>query len=138
MQGPSAQSKVVQLSVTHRNLELPTFRHTSTKLVVQSQDGIRLIACDRVLYLKAEGSYARVVTEDGSVLVSKTLKGLIEHSLPQSFARCHQSFVVNLMRIDEVRTRDVMEIVMDSGHAVPVSRRQISALKKSIYTFFNH
>lgn len=133
---PITHAKIVRLDVVHRTNQEPTTGLTTSKLVVQSHDGIQLIAFDRILYIKAEGSYARVVVDDGSVLISKSLKRLADNSLPASFARCHQSYVVNLLRINEVRTKECMDVILDNGDEIPVSRRQVAMLKKSIHTFF--
>lgn len=129
------EARLIQLNVAHQRQPQHTF---PSKLVVQSKDGIRLIAFDRIQYVKAEGSYARIVVEKESVLMSKSLKRVAEDLLPNSFARCHQSYIVNMERIDEVRTKEVMEVVMDNGVAIPVSRRLLADLKKAIYSFFNN
>lgn len=133
---PLTHANIVRLDVVHRTHQEPKTDLAKSKLVVQSHDGIQLISFDRILYVKAEGSYARIVVDDGSILISKSLKRLADNSLPTSFARCHQSYVVNLLRINQVRTKECMDVILDNGDEIPVSRRQVAMLKKSIHTFF--
>ncbi|MBS1665133.1 MAG: response regulator transcription factor [Bacteroidetes bacterium] len=59
-----------------------------------------------ILYIEGEKEYARVVTPDSKLLVYRRLKD-IEEQLSPSFARIHNSYIVNLARLDAIKDNQV-------------------------------
>ncbi|HEY6902615.1 MAG TPA: LytTR family DNA-binding domain-containing protein [Puia sp.] len=59
-----------------------------------------------ILYIEGEKEYARVVTPDQKLLVYRRLKD-IEEQLSPSFARIHNSYIVNLARLDAIKDNQV-------------------------------
>ena len=78
-----------------------------------------------VLWIQAEGNYARFHVADGSYLARHTLSGLEERLDPQRFVRVHRSAIVNLrhiVRLDPVGHGDV-RLALVHGGTVTLSRR---------------
>ncbi len=59
-----------------------------------------------ILYFEGEKEYARVVTKDQKLLIYRRLKD-IEEQLSSSFARIHNSYIVNLARLDAIKDNHV-------------------------------
>lgn len=117
----------------------------SVQMQVKEQKG-KQIACEKagkkvmvnagdVLYAKARDDYAHIQTK-GEMYFSPTSLSSIEHQLEGfGFMRVHRSYLVNLRYVEE-------EVVAESGsmtlkikgceEEVPVSRRKISALRKTL------
>ena len=59
-----------------------------------------------ILYFEGEKEYARVVTRDQKLLIYRRLKD-IEEQLSSSFARIHNSYIINLARLDAIKDNHV-------------------------------
>jgi two-component system LytT family response regulator len=59
-----------------------------------------------ILYFEGEKEYARLVTPTQKILVYRRLKD-IETQLSLSFARIHNSYIVNVARLDSIRDNHV-------------------------------
>jgi two-component system LytT family response regulator len=59
-----------------------------------------------ILYFEGEKEYARVVTRDQKLLIYRRLKD-IEEQLSPSFTRIHNSYIVNLARLDAIKDNHV-------------------------------
>jgi DNA-binding LytR/AlgR family response regulator len=59
-----------------------------------------------ILYFEGEKEYARVVTKEQKLLIYRRLKD-IEEQLSSSFARVHNSYIVNLARLDAIKDNHV-------------------------------
>lgn len=87
-------------------------------------------------YCKADGSYTFVhTTSDEKFILTKRLK-LIEEQLPQkAFCRCHRSYLVNINEIAYVEISTSPHIQLRNGMNIPISRRNLSRLKKQVKKF---
>ncbi|HVS97703.1 MAG TPA: LytTR family DNA-binding domain-containing protein [Puia sp.] len=59
-----------------------------------------------ILYFEGEKEYARLVTPTQKLLIYRRLKD-IEEQLSSSFARVHNSYIVNIARLDSIRDNHV-------------------------------
>jgi two-component system LytT family response regulator len=59
-----------------------------------------------ILYFEGEKEYARLVTPTQKLLIYRRLKD-IEEQLSASFARVHNSYIVNISRLDSIRDNHV-------------------------------
>ena len=59
-----------------------------------------------ILYFEGEKEYARLVTSTQKLLIYRRLKD-IEEQLSMSFARVHNSFIINIARLDSIRDNHV-------------------------------
>lgn len=57
----------------------------------------------------------------------------IEKMLDDSFIRCHRSYIVGIRHISRITKTDV---ILDSGKAVPLSRRSYDKVNKAFIKFF--
>jgi two-component system LytT family response regulator len=59
-----------------------------------------------ILYFEGEKEYARLVTPNQKLLIYRRLKD-IEEQLSASFARVHNSYIINIARLDSIRDNHV-------------------------------
>ena len=94
-------------------------RSAAGPIGVMVDGDIMLIHPRRILYVESRLRKAHIHAIDG---VHETYSSLskIEERLPQSFVRCHKSFLVN---IDYAKKLERDRIILMSGETVPVSQR---------------
>jgi DNA-binding LytR/AlgR family response regulator len=94
----------------------------------------RLVARSSILYVKAEGDYVRIVSEEGRFLVRGALSDIERRWVPFGFARVHRSYIANLRRATELRPElgGTATIVLADGTEIPVARRQVAELRRRL------
>lgn len=97
---------------------------TTDRLVVQTGKGETIIRRDDIEHLEAARNYVTVSTGERDYLVRNTLAKLEEQLAPGQIVRTHRSYLVNIDKIEEIRTTDSggYEIHLESGKTVPLSR----------------
>ncbi|HEX6535799.1 MAG TPA: LytTR family DNA-binding domain-containing protein [Gemmatimonadaceae bacterium] len=81
-----------------------------------------------VEYIEADGAYAAVTVAAKRYLLRVSLDQLERELDPTLFTRVHRSYIVRLACVREVRHGSGLELVLDSGAVVPVSRRRRARL----------
>lgn len=110
-----------------RNDERPSFKKLQ-RLVIHQDGCIRLLNFEHIEYIKADSNYCHIyLTNDERLLVSKTLKSLLE-DLDNTFIRTHKSYIANMRCITAYHIKDAM-LTMTSGNQLDVSRANKSMLK---------
>jgi two-component system LytT family response regulator len=99
-------------------------------------DGRRMVplAVADIVWIKAEGDYARVHTRTRNYLVSRSLKDLESRLDPATFLRLHRSTIVQTSHIVKVRPAGSARhhLTLDDGTTVIVSRSRARGLKDRI------
>ncbi|MEL6844029.1 MAG: LytTR family DNA-binding domain-containing protein [Bacteroidota bacterium] len=96
-------------------------------LTLQLQDGTIYLPLKDILYFQGERNYSYIFTRNGRrILIAKTLKEFEKLLNPQTFFRCHKSYLINGFHIQQ-QEENTIEL---SGEAqVMISRRKKSAFK---------
>jgi DNA-binding LytR/AlgR family response regulator len=89
----------------------------------------RFVAPAEVLYVEAQGDYARLNTSGGSHLVRIPLAALEERWRGAGFVRVHRSHLVALSAIEELRLDSGRCTIRVGGADLPVSRRHVRELR---------
>ncbi len=89
----------------------------------------RFVRRSEVLFVEAQGDYARLHTARGSHLVRTPLAMLEDRWASAGFVRIHRSTLVALDHVEEVRVVDGHYSVRVAGQELPVSRRHTRALR---------
>ena len=102
----------------------PAATVTTDRLVVQTGKGETIIRRDDIEHLEAARNYVTVSTGERDYLVRNTLAKLEEQLAPGQIVSTHRSYLVNIYKIEEIRTTDSggYEIHLESGKTVPLSR----------------
>lgn len=98
----------IELAIANFSMEQPVPEKGLLKdfIFVKEDYGFRKIAHGDIRWLKAEGNYTMIHTEQGRHLVRGKLKELVD-ALPKHFFRLHKSYAVNLPHIDMVKHASV-------------------------------
>jgi DNA-binding LytR/AlgR family response regulator len=89
----------------------------------------RFVQRSRVLFVEAQGDYARLHTATGSHLVRIPLATLEERWADAGFVRIHRSTLVALNRVDDVRMEGGRFFVRLGERTLQVSRRHTRELR---------
>ncbi|HLV71276.1 LytTR family two component transcriptional regulator [Actinomadura hallensis] len=89
----------------------------------------RFVSPSEVLYVEAQGDYARLHTSGGSHLVRIPLAALSERWTGAGFVRVHRSHLVSLSAIKELRLDSGRCTVLVGETELPVSRRHVRELR---------
>jgi len=95
---------------------------------------------DSISFIKSNGNYCEIFTEEDSFLAHITLKNIMERCQAEYLFRVHKSYIVNLERVKSIQKDD-------KGHAkvlfekeslphVPIARRRLQELKKALLPRF--
>jgi hypothetical protein len=104
--------------------KVPAATVTTDRMVVQTGKGETIIRRDDIEYLEAARNYVTVSTGERDFLVRNTLAKLEKQLAPGQIVRTHRSYLVNIDKIEEIRSTDTggHVIHLRSGRAVPLSR----------------
>jgi len=94
------------------------------KIVLQTAESNFYVQIDEIVRCEAENNYCNVILDCGEkIMVSKPLKKYEEHLPSNLFFRCHQSHLVNIKKIRQIKKR-ACKVIMENGDKVPLSARR--------------
>ncbi len=92
-----------------------------------------------IYVIQCEGNYCKVFTENSLFYLRLTLRDMQKRYKEKNLFRVHRSFIVNLDRVHKIKQDEKGHafIIFDKEHIpfVPVAKRRISALKKTLDLF---
>lgn len=98
-------------------------RKTPERIALSSGDGLVFVKTGDIAYCQADSNYTHVVMADGKkITVARTLKELDDTLGGGDFARVHNSYLVNINRIEKYVRGDGGYIVMPDGANITISR----------------
>jgi len=105
---------------------------SNQKMAIPTLNGLTFVYFRDILRFEAEGSYTKVVLEDGrQIMATRSIKDY-ETLLPESiFYRVHHSHIIHLNKIREYRKGRGGYIIMEDGTSIEVAiRRREDFLKR--------
>jgi two-component system, LytTR family, response regulator len=104
------------------------------RILVQIGQKLINIAVTDVLWIEADGDYARLIILNGKYLSNYGISNLESKLNPNSFIRVHRSSLINVAYIKEVQKYvSSYDVIMQNGDVVRVSRGYMDNLKKLMY-----
>ncbi|MCK8058196.1 MULTISPECIES: LytTR family DNA-binding domain-containing protein [unclassified Fusibacter] len=103
-----------------------------TKIPVWNNGVIKLISIMEINYFYTNDSKTFLVTTGQEYEISQSLKNMEDLLKSHPFMRTHKSFLVNLTMVQEIIpwfNATYMLMVKDEKEQIPVSRKQVKALK---------
>jgi len=76
------------------------------RFAVKTGTKVHLIPIADIIYIEADGDYAKIVTSDSFYLKERTLKYFESHLDPAQFVRMHRSYIVNVAEIARIEYYD--------------------------------
>ncbi|MEO1032776.1 MAG: LytTR family DNA-binding domain-containing protein [Bacteroidota bacterium] len=102
------------------------------RIILKTTDNVYAIYEDDIIYCKSDGNYTTFYTSLlEKIVVSKSLKKIIEILSEDVFVRCHQSYVVNKKHVLKYNKKGVLIVKLDIR--VPVSSRRKDYVLKRIF-----
>lgn len=71
-----------------------------------------------ILFIESMGDYVKFVTRDKKYVTYNTIKSLEEKINKECFMRIHRSYIINLLKIDDIRENDLFI----NGIEIPISK----------------
>ena len=104
------------------------------RILVQIGQKLINIAVTDIVWIEADGDYARLITQNGKYLSNYGISNLAAKLNPNSFIRVHRSSLINVAYIKEVQKYvSSYDVVMQNADVVRVSRGYMENLKKLMY-----
>jgi two-component system LytT family response regulator len=103
------------------------------RIVIPSQDSLRFIRIDEIVYLEANMNYTHIhMSGNEKHVVSRTIKEY-EDLLPGStFIRIHNSFIINKDYLEKYERGEGGQVIMSNGVRLDVSKRKKADFLKAI------
>lgn len=99
-----------------------------SNLVIETREGKTFVPFSKIYYFEAREKKIYLRLKKQELTFYDTLEHLEEY-LPESFVRCHRSFIVNRNRIRRVMLSKNL-IVLEQGMEIPLSRSYKPAFKE--------
>ncbi len=90
----------------------------------------KLIKIEDILYFTSKDHYSFAVTSQGEYIINPPLKSLIDQIDPEVFFQANRSLIINLKRIDSLKSEGQLIVKTDFGQEFSVSRAQAKKLKE--------
>lgn len=127
---PERLSEAIRRAVTAMGTVAQTDADIDDETIPVELAGVtRFVRRRDVVYVAAQGDYARLHTATGSHLVRVPLSTLEDQWGEAGFIRIHRSHLVALAHVDEVRIEGGKYTVSVGGELLPVSRRHARTLR---------
>ena len=99
------------------------------KVVVPTMEGLHYLSVDNIVHVAGSANYSTFHLDSGEkVMASKNLK-YYEELLPEDvFFRAHQSHLVNIRYIKQIRTVEGNTIEVEDGSSIPLAKARKGAL----------
>lgn len=92
------------------------------KIALTLIDGVAFYELDKIIYLKAEGSYTTFFLENGQkIMVSKRLAEFERLEAISSYLRIHRSHIINYNKISKILKHAGGSVVMENEHELSIS-----------------
>lgn len=103
------------------------------RIVIPSQDSLRFIKIDEIIYLEANMNYTHIyMSGNEKYVVSRTIKEY-EDLLPESnFIRIHNSYIINKDYLEKYERGEGGQVIMSNGVRLDVSKRKKADFLKAI------
>lgn len=114
------------------NLKIRKLPFKPSRIYVRNSEAIYSLNKSDITYLKARGNYTEIYLSSGKkILSSKTLKYFDNLIADSQFLRPHQSFLINLHFLRELRVKD-KTILLENGEIIPVSRSRFPLISSKL------
>lgn len=87
-------------------------------IFIKSDGKLVRLNYEDILFIESMGDYVKFVTRDKKYVTYNTIKNLEERVNKTYFMKVHRSYIINLMKIDDIRENDLFI----NGIEIPISK----------------
>jgi len=107
--------------------EKPVAGQHPDHIFIKSDGKLVRLKNEDILFIESMGDYVRFVTADKKYISHNTIKNLEEKISGEHFMKVHRSYIINLLKIDDIRENDLyisgVEIPISKAHRADVLKR---------------
>lgn len=124
-----------RLEIALKRFQEQTVEHNSNRtkyLTIKERGTLFTVETDAILFIRAEGHYAEVITrQGGSYFHDKSLEKLMM-ILPDNFYRIHKSYILNKHYLVKIKSYpgSKYEATLSGDTSLPIGRKFYKELKK--------
>ncbi len=107
-------------------------KESKSFVLINDKSGLKRIVYENILFVESDKRKIYVHSFSGRVETNSKLSEFVE-KLDNRFIRCHQSFLVNMDYIREMKNNTIF---MNSGAVIPVSRKYNAIVKEQFLDYF--
>ena len=113
---------------------LPSQEERIDRITVKDGSRIHIIKAEELLYIRACGDYATLITPSGEYIKEQTMKYLEAHLPAETFVRIHRSTIVNVLQISRVELfgKETYQVLLKNGVKLRVSLNGYRLLKERL------
>lgn len=105
-------------------------QNTHPKIEIYDGKQMHVVDLREIVYLQSDHVYTKYILQNGNALLSRiSFSQALENLDPNTFFRCHRSYIINLSFIAHWNKE---EVGMKNGDTIPVSRSNREALSEII------
>jgi DNA-binding LytR/AlgR family response regulator len=101
------------------------------RLLCRDREATKVVHLDDVLFLRSDGGYTNVQTEDVYYLLPEALAQIAER-LPGHFVRVHRTAVVNIRHVTALDKGNESALLGRHAYEVPISRRHLREFRRKL------
>jgi two-component system, LytTR family, response regulator len=102
-------------------------------LIIGTSDGSIVVCVESIIHVVADGSYSKLVVDDGTHHHVCRNIGSLEAELPGDlFFRCHDSHLMHIGKVVKLHNGDGHTAEMINGERINISRRKMPALMSAL------
>jgi two-component system, LytTR family, response regulator len=103
------------------------------RLAVKKEQAITFLSCNEIDWIESEDNYVLVHVGKGEHLIRESMNAMEQALDPSRFLRIHRRILVNTDRILEMLPQRRMQVVLQDGSVLPVSRRLKEKVKRFLF-----
>lgn len=104
--------------VSSNETEIPARSNSLNHIFIKSDGKLVRLNNDDILFIESMGDYVKFVTRDKKYVSYNSLKNLEEKVNKDCFMKVHRSYIINLLKIDDIRENDLFI----NGIEIPISK----------------
>ena len=119
-------------------LILNQINNADKKIGIPTQEGIRFIPVESIIFFEADSSYCILYTKESKqMIISKPMKYFEEKlESEKSFIRPHKSYLINLKFVEEYQKQDGGFLKLNTGKLIPISRNKKDEVLERFEKYF--
>lgn len=103
-------------------------------LILHSENEVRRISINQILYVEAAGHGSVLHTADEAIRLKESFGEMEKQVLPTGEAvKCHRAYLVNLRFVAAVRSVD---LILDNGESLPISRSRMKSVQQEFMRYY--